>query len=332
MHQGGYIPMKKPDLSVREKLSFGGQKLFDDVAFQRVLGASAHISIISDMIRDICTQSKSKNVPTNKIIEDVHRLTDFFINTRGNASQAISNAIYIMINGIDDFQNADTNSLIEIINDNIENFQQTNNKNLEKVSRYTLSILAKMNTILLFDYSSTVGNVVEKCENKLEILIPESRVLDGGKPYIGKSLSGHHKTHFIPDSAIFHYLNTCDGAFIGSETFYPDGRVFNTLGSEMVAYLCNQLNVPFYVLTTLLKMDVRALYGYHKTPTIINLKELIAPDMSREIIDGVDFSCPELIDIPAKNITAFITEEGIVPPSAIYQICKKYMKNIKGIA
>jgi len=324
--------MKKVDFSVREILSDEGQKLFDDVAYQRVLGASTHIKMISEMIRDACSHSKLKKKLPIKIIEDVHRLTDFFINTRGEASQAISNAIYIMIDGIDDFQGTDPNLLIEMINDNIEIFQQAYKNNLEKISQYTLAVLSKMNTVLLFDYSSTVGNIVENCKNKLEILIPESRVLDGGKPYIEKSLNGLHKTHFIPDSAIFHYLNTCDGVFIGSETLYPDGRVFNTLGSEMVAYLCNQFNVPFYVVTTLIKIDMRALHGYQKPPIIIDLKDRIALDIDLDKKDSIDFSCPELIDIPANNITALITEEGIVPPSAIFQISKDYLKNIRGIS
>ena len=172
--------------------------------------------------------------------------------------------------------------------------------------------------------------MVETSKNKIRVFIPESRVLNGGKPYIEKCQKGNHNIHFIPDAAIFYYLRECDAVFIGSETLYPDGRVFNTIGSEMVASLCKITGVPFYVLTTLLKIDMRPLRGYQKPPVIIDLKEKYTEIMEKDFPDSIDFSCPELVEIPANNITALITEEGIVPPTAMFQLAKEYSNKMRG--
>jgi len=323
--------MSKVDFSVREILSHSGQNLFDDVAYQRVLGASTHIRIISELILDLCAEAESQKKSTKEIVKDINQLSNFFKNTRGEASQAISNAINLMISGIDRMENYDSQILINQVKKNIEEFHLTNANNLDNINRFALELISGMDTILLFDYSSTVGRMVETSKNKMRVLIPESRVLNGGKPFVEKCQTGNHKIHFIPDAAIFYYLNNCDAVFIGSETLYPDGRVFNTVGSEMVASLCKITGVLFYVLTTLLKIDMRPLHGYQKPPVIIDLSEKYKETLGNNFTGFIDFSCPELVEIPPENITALITEEGIVPPTAIFELAKEYSNKMRGI-
>ena len=127
--------MNKVDYSIREVLSVSGQNLFDDVAYQRVLGASTHIRLISEMILDLCTEAESQKKLTQEIIKDVYQLSNFFKNTRGEASQAISNAINLMISGIDKMENHESHLIINQIKKNIEEFNQTNAKNLDHINR-----------------------------------------------------------------------------------------------------------------------------------------------------------------------------------------------------
>jgi ribose 1,5-bisphosphate isomerase len=323
--------MGNADYSAREVLSKEAQVLFDDIVEQRVLGASSHIRMICAMIKDICNRASMKGSHAVDTADDIHRIADFFIRTRGEASQAISNAIFLIIKDIDDYKKQELNSLIEYINSNIELFEQMNKRNLDRINDYALSLLDGMHAVMLFDYSSTVGRLIESSALKgkaLEIYIPESRALNGGKPYIDKCLYKEHKIHFIPDIAIYYYLKKCDGVFIGSETYYADGRVFNTVGSEMTACLCKQFNIPFYVLTTLIKIDIRSLYGYIRPSVMLDLKERMAAGFEQDLKTRIDFSCPELVEIPAEYITALVTEEGILSPTAVFHLSREYAKNI----
>jgi ribose 1,5-bisphosphate isomerase len=316
------------DGSIRASLSPNAQQLFDDIVCQKVLGASSHIRMIAQMMRDLCSTAQAQKESPASLNAKIHQLADFFKETRGEASQAITNALVMMIHGSDDEADCDLDSLVALILHNIEDFEILNKRNLELINQYALSVLSRMNSILLFDYSSTVGKMIETCDHPLEILIAESRAFDGGKPYLSPALKGHHRVHFIPDVAMYHYLKGCDGVFIGSETYYADGRVFNTVGTEMVALLCNALDVPFYVLTTLIKIDIRSIYGYVKPPLMLNLRDRISPHFDPPIKAEIDYSCPELVEIPSKFVTAFITEEGIVPPSAMFHLSTHYLKKV----
>jgi ribose 1,5-bisphosphate isomerase len=320
--------MTKVDDSIRAHLSAGAQELFDDIVTQKVLGASAHIKMITQMIRDLCSTARVESETPDSLNMKIHQLAEFFIKTRGEASQAITNAIVIMTNGANDQTGLDIDTYIEFVFQKIDAFEQGNKQNLELINQYAQCVLSSMTSILLFDYSSTVGKMIETCNHPLEIFIAESRALDGGRPYLSQALKGHHKVHFIPDAAIYFYLKQCDGVFIGAETYYTDGKVFNTVGAEMVASLCNTLNVPFYVLTTLIKVDMRPMEGFIKLPLMLDLREKILLDLDHQIKDQIDHSCPEVVEIPPKLITAFITEAGMVPPSAIFQLSTNYSKEI----
>ena len=83
---------------------------FESIVTQEVLGASNHIRMIGEMMEDIIEDSVSKNDSAVDMVARIRRLTDYFIQTRGEASQAISNAIYIMRK---DFDKYDENISVE---------------------------------------------------------------------------------------------------------------------------------------------------------------------------------------------------------------------------
>lgn len=320
--------MTKVDDSVRACLSPDAQMLFDDIVTQRVLGASAHIKMIFQMIRDLCAAARIHNEPPDSLHAKVHQLVDFFVTTRGESSQAITNALVMVTQESDSQVTHDLDAYTGSLLHAIDRFEEENRRNLDRINQYAQSVLSDMKSILLFDYSSTVGRMIESCDHPLDVFIAESRALDGGRPYIRPALRAHHRVHFIPDAAIYFYLRQCDAAFIGAETYYSDGRVINTVGAEMVAFLCSVFDIPFYVLTTLIKHDMRPRYGFTRPALSLDLREKMSLDLDGQLQDQIDYSCPEVVEIPGKFITAFITEAGIVSPSAMFQLSTAYAQKI----
>lgn len=306
--------MEPQNCAARQVLSENGKKWFDDVNLQRVLGASTHIRLIGDIFLDI---SERVSDPAAMMI-CVREVADYFTATRGTASQAIANAIKLMTT---DLGGANAEEISASIRSSVNQYRAQSQRALTKIQNGLGEIVAGMKTLLLFDYSSTVAGIAQigKAQGvSFCCLIPESRALDGGRPYVQTFLEQGHQVHFIPDSAICHFLPRCDAAFIGAETCYPDGTCFNTVGSELVALLCREYKVPFYVPTPLIKLDMRALWGYRKPPVINDHAARLAGGWTEKEREGVDFSCPELIPISPEYITAYITEDGILPPWAMY--------------
>ena len=165
---------------------------------------------------------------------------------------------------------------------------------------------------MIYDYSSTVEKAVAKCSHKLKVYIPESRVINGGFPFVEGIVNAGHEVCFIPDASMLTVLDEVDIAFIGAETFYSDGTAFNTVGSDILAELCMYHNVPYYVLTPMLKNDIRAMYGIYKPVLTKDLVDTMAKNWKNELKEKVNFTSIELVGVDPKWITGYVTEKGII--------------------
>lgn len=312
--------MQTLDPSVKQVLSPGKQKLFDDIDLQLVLGASTHIKMIGDMFLDIADRVSNPD----ERAAGVKGVADYFSATRGASSQAISNAIALMLSGM--------GPGAESLRASVERYRAGAEADMATIRKYLWSVLEGMKCILVFDYSSTVAAIASLARDHgvtLTCYVPESRGLDGGRPYVRPFLAEGHQVHFIPDSALYCYIPKCDAVFFGSETLYPDGTCFNTVGSELVGLLCREFKVPLYIPTPLIKLDMRAMRGYRKPPIMDDHTQRMSAHWESTERQGVDFTCPELVSVVPDYITAYITEEGILPPGAIYTAALAYQEKLR---
>lgn len=326
--------MKEAICEVRNVLPDKAKEAFDSIVEQRVLGASNHILMIGDMIEAIAVQGKEEKKTVKVIIEDIKKVAKFFIATRGEASQAISNAILIMIHEIDKNADLDIETAVDKILETKNSYLKMSREAIEKVTEYAVELAKDMEKIFVFDYSSTVEKFLvhlAKTEKKYTIYIAESRSIDGGFPFVIPCQKAGHAIKYIPDVSVMYYLRECDAVFMGAETFFSDGTGFNTIGSDIVGLVCNHYNIPLYFLTPFIKLDIRPVFGYKKTLGINDLKEKLTKNWDPEIdTKQINFLTPELVGVEAKYIRGYVTEKGIIPSNQMYEISLEYSNNLKG--
>lgn len=284
---------------------------FDDIVEGRTLGASNHIKMISVMYEAI-----AKNNSDEEAKSIILKVGDFFKETRGKSSYAIILALTKIEKKIQASSKDYAKSVQKACNDYFEEAVT----DLKKVLDYSRNLMHNMNNVMLFDYSSTVEKAVNNADHKLHVYIPESRAINGGYPFVkGIVLTGHH-VHFIPDASMLSVLKQMDAAFIGAETFYPDGTAFNTVGSDILAELCKIYKVPYYVITPLIKGDIRAKYGIYKETLFKDAKEHLAKDWPEDLKEKVDFKTIELVGVEPELISGYITEKGILKTSDLFSL------------
>lgn len=326
--------MKEGICNIRSVLPDKVKESFDSIVEQRVLGASKHITMIGDMIEAIATQGKEEKKTVKVIIDDIKKVARFFIATRGEASQAISNAILIMIHEIDKNADLDIETAVNNILETKNSYLKMSKEATDKVIEYAVELAKDMQKIFVFDYSSTVDKFLvnlAKTGKKYTIYIAESRSIDGGLPFVSSCQKVGHAIKYIPDASIMYYLRECDAAFMGAETFFPDGTGFNTIGSDIVGLVCDLYNIPLYFLTPFIKLDIRPIFGHKKTLVINDMKEKLTKNWDKGIdTKQIDFLTPELIGVEAKYIKGYVTEKGIIPSNQMYEISLAYSNNLKG--
>lgn len=310
---------------IRKQLSHQSLVKFDDITNSRVLGANCHIRLIGEMMLE---SSERVDLSVDERLDLVQKIATFFEETRGQQSRAIYNAIAQMVNHDESLPCLEC---LHLIRKQIEMYEKKAEENLNLLLDYAQNISENMDTIMVFDYSSTVNDFIKRLDRKRAIYVPESRALDGGKPYLKAAIEGGHDVHFIADTTMLVAMKKCQAVFMGAETIYPDGTVFNTIGSDIVAILCDYLKIPLYVLSPLVKVDTRVVQGFIRcSPMPFNYEQRLTKGWNDDEKVGIDFKGFKLLEIEPKLIKAIICEQGIIPTSAFFQIAMKYSER-KGV-
>lgn len=320
---------------VRNMLSNDSRELFDDIVEQRVLGAGKHIMMIKQILEDYANCSLLCGDSSAKIVEGIDLIADYFIQTRGVASNAINNAIMLMTKNMKDISYNEPQKTVEHILSSTSQYQKNALEAVDSLTHYAVELSKKFKTIMVFDYSSTVEKFLIRLKKEYdmqrEVIIPESRIINGGAPYLKSCIENHYRVRFIPDASIMFYLKECDACYMGAETFLADGTGYNTTGSDIVALVCDYYKIPLYFLTPLIKLDIRSIYGYEKPHVMQDLSQKFYSELHLDSsFESVDCSTPELLGVDSKFITSYITEKGIIPANQMYEVSLRYYKYLKG--
>ncbi len=101
---------------------------------------------------------------------------------------------------------------------------------------------------------------------------------------------------------------------VGADRIAANGDTANKIGTFMLSVVAKQYNVPFYVAAPVSTIDFDCPSGQH-----IEIEERGREEVTH--IEGVQFA-PDKIDVynpafdvsPAENITAIVTEQGVIYP------------------
>jgi len=120
----------------------------------------------------------------------------------------------------------------------------------------------------------------------------------------------------IVDSAVRHHMSLVDIVIVGADTVASDGSVINKIGTSQIALVAHERGVPFLVCAETIKFSPQTLRG---EPVTIEERD------PAEVIDlkkfpGVKVSNPVFDVTPAKYIDAIVTEVGVIPAKAAYEI------------
>ena len=183
----------------------------------------------------------------------------------------------------------------------------------KRSKEYGWNVLEDLSSMLVFDYSSTVNAMMETAAEhgkKMTVYVPESRALDGGRPFVVNALKLGHGAVFLPDAALAAFTRKADVAFIGAETFFPDGSAANTVGSDLVAILCARFGKPLYVPTAMIKVNMRGIEGRRKKELGRDLARYLAAAWPEEMRAATDFCCPDLAIVGPAEITGYGQRAG----------------------
>lgn len=151
---------------------------------------------------------------------------------------------------------------------------------------------------------------------EIQVFATESRPWRQGLLTIRDLSEAGVPTTLIIDSAVRLKMKEIDLVFVGADTVYSNGNLLNKIGTSQVAQSAFEFEKPVYGCTETYKFSPKSLAGHVSEIEERDISEVIEPE---KLPKGVKVFNPVFDETPAKYISGYITEEGIMPPSAVYQ-------------
>jgi ribose 1,5-bisphosphate isomerase len=166
--------------------------------------------------------------------------------------------------------------------------------------------------------SITVGIFIEAAKQgkDFDVINTETRPLYQGRK-TAKRLAEHdiRVTHIV-DSAMRWAMKRFNPhmVFLGADAITVEGVALNKIGSRLCALASEEEHIPLYICTSLLKYDAATSIGrlseIEMRPPFEIWDENLPP--------GINILNPSFETIDRNNISAYITEAGLIPPQTVH--------------
>ncbi len=120
----------------------------------------------------------------------------------------------------------------------------------------------------------------------------------------------------IVDSAVRYHMARTDVVIAGADAIATNGAVINKIGTSQMALAASEARVPVIICAESYKFSPLTLYGELVEIEERDPVEVIDP----KTLPGVKIANPVFDATPPEYIDVIITELGVIPPSAAYEV------------
>ena len=175
--------------------------------------------------------------------------------------------------------------------------------------------------------SITVGIFIEAAKQgkEFQVINTETRPLYQGRKTARILLKNNIQVTHIIDSAMRWAMKRYNPhmIFLGADAITVEGVALNKIGSRLCALAAEEEHIPLYICTPLLKYDQATSVGRLSEIEMRQPFEI----WDENIPIGLDIQNPAFETIDRKNISAYITEAGLIPPQTVHLLFQQIYGN-----
>lgn len=259
-----------------------------------------------------------KGKESQEFISDLIVTADLIASAR-STEPMLKNFLKHVISKLTSSKSVSVKELKFLVKENCELIFEKLKKSKRNLKDYGSLLIKEGGVYYTHCHSSTVVAVFKEAFDdgiNFSVIVSETRPKYQGVK-TARSLSEHGiPTTLIVDSCAYSFIRKCDGVFLGGDAISVTGDLVNKVGSAGIACFAHMYNIPVYSCVEMNKFDPGTRWGMN-----IEIEERD----SKEVYDGpknknLKVRNPAFDLVPAKYITAYITEDGLIPPQALIHI------------
>lgn len=195
-------------------------------------------------------------------------------------------------------------------------------KSLANIAEYGAKEMPEDGTILTHCHSNTTMAVLKRAremDKGIRVICTETRPRYQGRISARELTAAGLPVTLIVDSAVKSFIKDVDAVIVGADAITATGDLINKIGSATIATVAYHSDTPFYSAAESHKYDPLTRWGVMETIEQRDSSEIADPGDFK----GVKIENPAFDVTPAKYVTAYITEYGIMPPQSLANLLSK---------
>ncbi|MBD3351387.1 MAG: S-methyl-5-thioribose-1-phosphate isomerase [Candidatus Lokiarchaeota archaeon] len=175
-------------------------------------------------------------------------------------------------------------------------------------------------TIFTHCHSSSVTGILLEAwrqKKRFNVICTETRPKYQGRITAKELIDEGIPTKMVVDSAMRWAVRTHDIKMIitGADAITSEGTVLNKIGSRLLALVCREMHIPYYVATPLLKFNPDTAFGILEKIDMRSWKE-VWPEKPKPL----NILNPAFETVSRRYIDGLITEAGIFPATIVFDM------------
>lgn len=303
------------------------EKILKDLTEIKIQGGSnvafASLKIIPDYLKNKRLENKSE------VIECLLSLRDIILKIRPTEALVL-NFYFLLTNKIKEVK---VYNYSEYIKKELNNILMDYKLKKKKLVKYGVDLVLNKDNLFTHCRSSLVESILIKAKKQgknFHVYNSETRPLFQGRIMAKNLIKNKVNVTMVCDSAAPFLISNHSGdeiridkVFLGADVIGLNGVCVNKIGSFGLALAAHESNIPLYVAASLLKADPNS-----TKRIIIPLEKRKGREIWPEAPKGIKLENYAFDYIPAKFITAYVTEFGLIKPRDLGKAAKKHYPNL----
>jgi ribose 1,5-bisphosphate isomerase len=301
-------------------------QLIEDIRSLRIQGARNVARAALDALGTVVETSKTKD--KNVLLSDILEISDTLAGLRATEPMLINLMRYFTAELSKGKNVADVKSIWQ---KTYGGWQKKSDEGFESITEYGSNLIKDGRTILTHCHSSTVESALLRAAEtkRFKVICTETRPMYQGRITAKKlSQSSGIDVTMITDSAVGHFIKDVDMVMVGADIITVQGQLVNKIGTSTIATVAYNHGISFYSVSELWKYDPMTRIGEMRGIEIRDPHELTSDMKESDLkeLKKVKIINPGFDLTEARYISAYVTEEGILPPQNVVNVAAKFLK------
>jgi translation initiation factor 2B subunit (eIF-2B alpha/beta/delta family) len=190
---------------------------------------------------------------------------------------------------------------------------------LDVIASIGADLIQDGDRLFLYSMSSTVYRMIEAALARgkhVSVVTTESRPGNEGLVTLARLCPQGVSVDIGIDAGMVQLMRDCTAVYVGSDNVTAPGECLAKIGCYATALAAAHFGLPYYVAGDTSKFDPSSVHG-------VPMKIRAMPDtdiISEAVVENGSVKNPVFEVVPARLITAYVTEIGILHPGAVFGV------------